>query len=178
MHIRSYVIHFFDPTHTERATGPKSPNYAKNVTFSTISPTPLCNLANFMADNESPSLPLSVDVWQPRMCPKNVSQILRQTQLGQPILVNFASSEISRKIFSARISTKFGMQLGWSSTLTVMLFTFLIQPTQSELRGRKVQIYARKMWFWTISPTPLCNLANFMADNESPSLPLSGCMTT
>ena len=61
-HIDSYVIHFFDPTHTERATGPESQNYAKNVTFSTMSPTALCNLANFMADNKSPGLPLSADV--------------------------------------------------------------------------------------------------------------------
>ena len=93
-YIDGYIIQFFDPAHTERATGLKSPNYAKNMTFSTVSSTPLCNWANFMPDNESPSIYLSGDVWQPRMCPENVSQILRQTQLGQPILVNFASSEI------------------------------------------------------------------------------------
>ena len=62
MLIRSYVIHFFYSTHTGQATGPKSPNYAKNVTFSTISPTPLCNLANFMVDYESSSLLRSIDV--------------------------------------------------------------------------------------------------------------------
>ena len=61
-YIDSYVIHFFDTSHAERAAGPKSLNYMKNVAFWTIPPTPLCNLANFMADTESPSLPLSNDV--------------------------------------------------------------------------------------------------------------------
>ena len=88
-YIDSYVIHFFYPTHTEQATGPKSKNFAKNVTFSTISPTPLCNLANFMADYKSPSLPLFGNVWQVTDnldVSRKRKPNLASKQLGQPIL--------------------------------------------------------------------------------------------
>ena len=60
--IDSYLIYLFDASHTERATWPKGPKWAKIVTFLKISATLSSILSNLLAHFESLNLPLSLDV--------------------------------------------------------------------------------------------------------------------
>ena len=62
MYIDSYLIHFFDASHTERAAWPKEPILAKNIMFLKISVTLSSILSNLLAHFESLNLPLSIDV--------------------------------------------------------------------------------------------------------------------
>ena len=61
IYIDSYLIHFFDASHTERATWPKEPIWAKIVTFLKISATLSPILGNLAYYYESPDFALSID---------------------------------------------------------------------------------------------------------------------
>ena len=61
-YIDSYLIHFFDASHTERATWPKKPKWAKIVTFLKISAMLSSILSNLLAHFEGLNIPFSIDV--------------------------------------------------------------------------------------------------------------------
>ena len=83
------------------------------------------------------------------MGPKNVSQISRQTQLGQPILADFASSKIRGFFFSPRISMKLGMHLGVIKYIDGYLI-HLFDASHTERATRPKGQNAQKVsYFWT-----------------------------